>query len=918
MVPRQAFPFGTSFRHLQARHVLRFAPAGLVALLTATLVWASGGPDRAGQPEARSTLPAPVGALVSAVLGRDDPRYGARSRPGAGITSANPRHELTASFTPDGIGVATPAGSLTLSLEAVARGEVVHRLVPARPTSRTNRVEYRRGSLSEWYVNGPLGLEQGFTLAAPPAPRSAGLLALQLHLGGTLAARLVGSDVVFTRDGAPVVRYGGLAAWDATGRPLASSLTLHGRRLVLGVDDRGARYPITVDPFLERATLRSSTGATADELGTSVAGTGDTIVVGAVGEAGQRGAAYVFVKPSAGWAGALTETAKLTTSDGVVGDSFGAAVAASGTTIAVAAPSDDGSRGSVYVFAKPLAGWSGSLQESAKLTASSRPAGALLGYALGLDDDTVAAGAPGENGGAAYVFVRPSGGWSGALTQNARLTASSNGAGLALGSSIAVSGGTVAAGAPGASSSRGAVYVYSRPATGWAGGQTETAVLAATGAVAGDQLGLSVSATNDLIVAGAPFTNTAHGAAYVFVRPAAGWSGPLTDSALLRASAAFDSEELGTSVSASGDAVAVGSWGDDAFAGAVYVFSKPAAGWAGTLTESQRLTVADAAAGDSLGGSVGFDADTIVAGASADDTDRGSARVFTAAAAGGDLTPPDVSITLAPGAPDGLNGWYRTPVHVTASAADASGVAELRCTLDPASAPSAFADLPAGCPFADAGANVATDRAHAVYAAARDTVGNAGAAVSRTFRLDGLAPTVTCAAAPTFLLGGAGGAVTAAVADVTSGPAATTVSAPANVSSVGWKSLALTGFDLAGNSRTVWCRYLVGYAVSLDAAFPRRPPGVNAGAAVPVRFALTDAGGAPIPDAEALALAAACAVRVRLDDEAPGCAKYDASSDRFTYILKTPPSLSPGTHDVALEVVLPGGVSSTVVPLVVR
>jgi len=40
-------------------------------------------------------------------------------------------------------------------------------LVPlstASPRANHNRVEYRRGPLPEWYVNGPLGLEQGFTV----------------------------------------------------------------------------------------------------------------------------------------------------------------------------------------------------------------------------------------------------------------------------------------------------------------------------------------------------------------------------------------------------------------------------------------------------------------------------------------------------------------------------------------------------------------------------------------------------------------------------------------------------------------------------------------------------------------------------------------------------------------------------------
>ena len=147
---------------------------------------------------------------------------------------------------------------------------------------------------------------------------------------------------------------------------------------------------------------------------------------------------------------------------------------------------------------------------------------------------------------------------------------------------------------------------------------------------------------------------------------------------------------------------------------------------------------------------------------------------------------------------------------------------------------------------------------------------------------------------------------------------ASPVSTPADVSSAGWKLASLTGADRAGNSTTVSCGYLVGYAVLLDPAFPRRPPGTNAGAAVPVRFALTDAAGSPIGDAEAAALATACAVTIRLDGGAPGCAKYEDLANQFAYVLKTPKTLAPGSHTVAIEVAFPGGVSTTTVPLLVR
>ena len=44
----------------------------------------------------------------------------------------------------------------------------------SRADHAANRVVYRHGSLEEWYVNGPLGLEQGFTLGARPAGHGTG------------------------------------------------------------------------------------------------------------------------------------------------------------------------------------------------------------------------------------------------------------------------------------------------------------------------------------------------------------------------------------------------------------------------------------------------------------------------------------------------------------------------------------------------------------------------------------------------------------------------------------------------------------------------------------------------------------------------------------------------------------------------
>src|SRR5205814_1320992 len=137
--------------------------------------------------------------------------------------------------------------------------------------------------------------------------------------------------------------------------------------------------------------------------------------------------AYVFVKPTTGWANA-TQTAKLTASDGGEDNFFGFSVAVSGDTVVVGAGGNAvGSnfpQGAAYVFGKPTTGWTDATQ-TAKLTASDGAANDFFGNSVAVSGDTVVAGADGKDldQGAAYVFVKPTSGWTSA-TQTAKLTAS--------------------------------------------------------------------------------------------------------------------------------------------------------------------------------------------------------------------------------------------------------------------------------------------------------------------------------------------------------------------------------------------------------------------------------------------------------------------------------------------------------------
>jgi hypothetical protein len=597
------------------------------------------------------SLPPAARPLVSRTLGRSDAAFSVRLA-GGSLVAANPSQGLTASFGTSGVAVREQGASIRIALEAIGRGKRLTPVAGAVPRARANAVVYRRGSLTEWYANGPLGLEQGFTVARRVAGTGPLALSLALH-GAPAALDQTGRSLALGDSG---LRYTGLSAHDARGRSLPAHLALRGTTLRVIVDDRGARFPITIDPLIQAAKLTASDGALLDELGhgRDVAVSGDTIVAGApgadIGNQQNAGAAYVFVKPPSGWANA-SETAKLVASDGQAGDLFGDSASVSGDTIVIGAPGNTSSEGAAYVFVKPPSGWVSTAQ-TAKLTASTPAPSDSLGFSAAISGDTVVAGAPnvsGPNGpseGALYVFSRPLTGWVDE-TQTGELTVPNSAIGAALGWSVAIDGDTVVGGMPragdlgGATSEVGSAFVFVRPGASWGDMPAPTARLVASDDGPYDDLGYSVALSGGTAVAGSPGDefgnptrggqNDRRGAAYVFVEPPGGWSGILTESAKLTASDAAPNDILGFSVAVSNDTVAagapaatIGSHGDQ---GAVYEFVKPAAGWANE-TQTAKLVASDGAAGDEFGASLGFDASTLAASAVGSNGATGAAYVF--------------------------------------------------------------------------------------------------------------------------------------------------------------------------------------------------------------------------------------------------------------------------------------------------
>jgi hypothetical protein len=442
------FPASVVPESAVARRVNRRSLMWALVVISAVAVAAVGGSMAATSTHPRHVVgPSPsrsqahlstaANLAVSRGLGADLKGY-RLARSSDGFLARNARQGLTASFGDHGATVSTRAGAhASIALQAIGSGSALRAVGLAQPLAHGNRVEYSRGGTTEWFANGPAGLEQGFTIgkAQTPADARSGDLTLALGLSGTLSARrgTAGGLVLATAKGGPVLRYGDLSVSDASGKTLPAHMTVAHGRVLIRVDARGAHYPLTVDPLMSDAEMYASHGAENEELGYSVAVSGKTVVAGApdatVGGKAGAGAVFVFSEGANGWE-TRTQDTELLPSTSEANAGFGQSVAISGKTIVVGAPEATGigaENGAAYVFSEPGGGW-GSVSEqhqAAKLLDTEDQAGPGFGKSVAVDGETVVVGSPRyvnyvyrqttfrehPEDGAAFVFVEPSGGW---------------------------------------------------------------------------------------------------------------------------------------------------------------------------------------------------------------------------------------------------------------------------------------------------------------------------------------------------------------------------------------------------------------------------------------------------------------------------------------------------------------------------
>ena len=359
-----------------------------------------------------------------------------------------------------------------------------------------------------------------------------------------------------------------------------------------------------------------------------------------------------------------------------IGDDYGQSIAIDGNYMVVGAHYDGGysgrNTGAVYIYKYTGTAWV-IMQEISDQEAGFTvlAAGDMFGWAVDLDGDWLAVGAPSDDGwsgnhtGAVYVFKRTGDNWffkSKIYDQETGFTELTAGGGF--GKSLALDGTRLAVGAhddkgDGTGNSLGAVYILKRSGeTTWtlekefSDRSTDFTVLQNR-----DSFGESVALDGDRLAVGAGgddgYSGSNTGAVYIFKRTGTSWA---LEKSIVDQSAGFTTlapeDYFGWSLSMDGNYLAVGARGDDGHSGyntgAVYIFKRTGNTW-GTPH-----VIADTSSGftdlekdDDFGHRVALDGVYLAVGSHQDNghsgTDTGAVYVFKRTGETWGATPHEIS-----------------------------------------------------------------------------------------------------------------------------------------------------------------------------------------------------------------------------------------------------------------------------------
>jgi hypothetical protein len=388
--------------------------------------------------------------------------------------------------------------------------------------------------------------------------------------------------------------------------------------------------------WVEREIIIPSGGGTSDDFGECVSIDGDIAIIGAR-QHESKGAAFIFKRSDSGMS--WIQQAKLIASDGFPGQSFGDSVSICDNIAIVGAPCDDenGFRsGSAYIF-DGTNGWSGTMHETAKLTARYGAQYDEFGNSVSIDENTAIVGAVyndkhGENAGLAYIFEKPQTGWEDMISTK-EITHSDSEADDYFGCSVEIDGDYVIVGAYGENNYTGSAYLFQRDLGGTDNWGEQSKLLASDHEIF-DFFGNWVSISGTTAIVGAFFDDNVNGddagSAYIF-DGINGGSGTIHETKILIPKEGGQTSYFGSGVSIDGDYAIVGAWYDNNingyYAGSAHIFYRNEGGpdnWG----EQSKLLASNGVPEDHFGVSVSIDEDYAIIGAYKSNNDIGSAYVF--------------------------------------------------------------------------------------------------------------------------------------------------------------------------------------------------------------------------------------------------------------------------------------------------
>jgi choice-of-anchor B domain-containing protein len=356
-------------------------------------------------------------------------------------------------------------------------------------------------------------------------------------------------------------------------------------------------------------------------FGTAVAISGDQVLVGRAGVVPnfpippmQTGAVHVFRRGTDGkWA----EVGVVAPREVGLGDGFGAAVATSGSWLAVSAPGANDGRGAIYLFERDAAGhWT----ERTRLAPAEGTAGDRIGTSLAFAGNTLLAGAPaqGEQMGTAVAWERAA---SGQWAERGRLTGQGIAKGDRFGAAISLAGDWALIGAPGPAGGPGVkpgqAFVFRRAAAGW----TEAGHLTVADSTI-RALGAAVLIDENEALVSSPAADRGAGAVIQFRREGTGWR----ETGRIRPASPEAPALFGASLARDGGDLLVGAVLTGGNVGSVHIFRRSAAG---AYEETQKFTTRGIGIGTQLGAALAASNGVAVAGAPMAQFFEGSAFLYS-------------------------------------------------------------------------------------------------------------------------------------------------------------------------------------------------------------------------------------------------------------------------------------------------